>query len=374
MISHQNINIVLTIFDEFFFFDIVNIEVFTQKGGSFMFKSYFFLFFLFTSSVFSQEIVNLYTSRHYDSDIELYEKFEEKTGIKVNYVSGKGKALIQRIKSEGSNCPADIFITVDAGNLWKIQKDNLFQKIKSNKIKKILDSKYVDSNGNWIGLAKRYRVIVYNPEKIDTFRMSKINYEDLASDEFKNRIVIRSSSNIYNQSLLSSLIYHNGENYTKKWLLNFVGNFARKPQGNDRAQIMAVANGEADIAIVNHYYIGIMLSGKAGQKQRESALKVKVAFPNQQNRGTMVNVSGGGILKNSPNYKNAIKFLEFLLEEESQRHIVSNTYEYPIIDDLDPSPIIKKLGSNIVEDSLPVEVLGEMNPKAVKMMDVAGWR
>ena len=374
MISHQNINIVLTIFDEFFFFDIVNIEVFNQKGGSFMFKSYFFLFFLFTSSVFSQEIVNLYTSRHYDSDIELYEKFEEKTGIKVNYVSGKGKALIQRIKSEGSNCPADIFITVDAGNLWKIQNDNLFQKIKSNKIKKILDSKYVDSNGNWIGLAKRYRVMVYNPEKIDSFRMSKINYEDLASDEFKNRIVIRSSSNIYNQSLLSSLIYHNGENYTKKWLLNFVSNFARKPQGNDRAQIMAVANGEADIAIVNHYYIGIMLSGKAGQKQRESALKVKVAFPNQQNRGTMVNVSGGGILKNSPNYKNAIKFLEFLLEEESQRHIVSNTYEYPIIDNLDPSPIIKKLGSNIVEDSLPVEILGEMNPKAVKMMDVAGWR
>ena len=153
-----------------------------------------------------------------------------------------------------------------------------------------------------------------------------------------------------------------------------MSNFARKPQGNDRAQIMAVANGEADIAIVNHYYIGIMLSGKAGQKQKESALKVKVAFPNQQNRGTMVNVSGGGILKNSPNYKNAIKFLEFLLEEESQRHIVSNTYEYPIIDNLDPSPIIKKLGSNIVEDSLPVEILGEMNPKAVKMMDVAGWR
>ena len=322
----------------------------------------------------SQEEVNIYTSRHYDSDIKIYEEFENRTGIKVNYITGKGNALFESIKSDGKNCPADIFITVDAGNLWKVEKEGYFQKIKLDKISNVLDKRFIGPNGKWIGIAKRFRVIVYNPDKFDKNKMQNISYEDLVSNDFKNKIAIRSSSNIYNQSLIASLIYHNGESKTKKWLKGFVSNFSRKPQGNDRAQGMSVAYGEADLAIVNHYYLGIMLSGKSGEKQKSAAEKVLVAFPNTNNRGVHVNISGAGILKNSKNYNNAVKYLEFLLEKDIQKHIVSNTYEYPIIDTVEPSPVIKRLGSKYKEDRLKVKELGINNPKAVRLMDRAGWK
>ena len=152
----------------------------------------------------SQEEVNIYTSRHYDSDIKIYEEFENRTGIKVNYITGKGNALFERIKSEGKNCPADIFITVDAGNLWKVEKEGYFQKIKLDKISNVLDKRFIGPNGKWIGIAKRFRVIVYNPDKFDKNKMQNISYEDLASNDFKNKIAIRSSSNIYTQSLIAS--------------------------------------------------------------------------------------------------------------------------------------------------------------------------
>jgi iron(III) transport system substrate-binding protein len=178
---------------------------------------------------------------------------------------------------------------------------------------------------------------------------------------------------MYNQSLVASLISSLGEANTEIWAKDFVSNFARTPQGNDRSQLMAVANGLADIAVANTYYIGIMLSGKGGEEQKIAASKLKIAFPNQENRGAHVNISGGGILKHSPNRDNAEKFLEFLLSEEAQKHIVNNTFEYPVLDSIDPHPLIAEFGT-FKMDKTSVSDFGKYNPSAVKLMDRAGWK
>ena len=317
--------------------------------------------------------VNLYTSRHYDTDDALYEEFTKQTGIKVNVISAKGKALIEKIKSEGGRSPADIFITVDAGNLWKLQKDGFFQSFESSKIKATVPTRLRGPNDEWVGLAKRSRVIFYNPDRVTKSELQNLSYEDLSDAKWKGRIVIRSSNNLYNQSLVASLISHHGIEETEKWAKSFVSNFARKPQGNDRAQIMAVANGEADIAIANSYYIGLMLSGKKGTDQKNAAEKVKLLFPNQNGRGTHINISGAGILKSSQNKENAEKLIEFLLSRSAQSHIVNNTYEYPILSDVKPNINILKFGDGFKEDQLSVSNYGEFNPEAVKLMDRVGW-
>ena len=318
--------------------------------------------------------VNVYTSRHYDSDNALYEEFTEDTGIKVNIISGKGSALLQRLKAEGSNSPADIFFTVDAGNLWKIQKENLLQSIKSEKVLNVVPANLRGPNNEWTAVAKRARVVFYNPQTVKETEIMDLNYEDLANTEWKNRIVIRSSTNMYNQSLVASLIANNGEMKTERWAKGLVKNFARKPQGNDRSQIIAVANGEADLAIANSYYIGIMLSGSAGIEQLEAAKKVKMYFPNQRNRGVHVNISGAGILKNSPNVENANLFLEFLLSKRVQKYMVDKSYEYPIVEGVLPSKEIAGFGLNFIEDQTSVKQFGELNPSAVRLMDRSGWK
>jgi len=318
--------------------------------------------------------VNVYTSRHYDSDDALYEEFTKETGIAVNIVSGKGSALLQRLKAEGVNSPADIFFTVDAGNLWKVQREDLFQSIKSEQILKVVPENLRGPDNEWTAIAKRARVIFYNPDNVNEKMVQGISYEDLANPEWKNKIVIRSSSNMYNQSLVASLIASLGEVNTEIWAKKLVNNLARKPQGNDRSQIIAVANGEADIAIANSYYIGIMLSGSAGEDQLIAANKVRMIFPNQENRGTHINISGAGILKNSPNPTNANLFLEFLLSKRVQKYMVDKSYEYPILDGVLPSKEIASFGINFKEDQTSVQKYGELNPDAVRLMDRSGWK
>jgi len=280
------------------------------------------LSFFSASFLFAQE-VNIYTSRHYDSDDALYEEFTNDTGIKVNIISGKGGALLERLKAEGKNSPADVFFTVDAGNLWKVQKEGLFQSIKSPRVLSTVPPNLRGPNDEWTAIAKRARVIFYSPDRVSEQELANISYESLASEKWEGRLVIRSSSNMYNQSLVASLIARNGEEETEDWAKRIVKNFARKPQGNDRAQIIAVANGEADVAVANSYYIGIMLSGNAGKEQLEAAKNVKMVFPNQQGSGAHINISGAGILKNAPNPQNANSFLEFLLSEGVQEYMVN---------------------------------------------------
>lgn len=332
------------------------------------------LLFAFFVNLVTADEVNVYTSRHYDSDDALYEEFTEETGIKVNIISGKGSALLQRLKAEGKNSPADIFFTVDAGNLWKVQKEGLFQSIQSEKVLTEVPENLRGPNDEWTAIAKRARVIFYNPENISDELVENFNYEDLADQKWNKRIVIRSSNNMYNQSLVASLIENIGEEATEKWAKKLVSNFARKPQGNDRSQIIAVANGEADLAIANSYYIGIMLSGSAGQEQLEAAKKVKMIFPNQDNRGAHINISGAGILKNAPNKDNANSFIEFLISKRVQKYMIDKSYEYSVLNDVAPSSEIAGFGTNFKEDQTSVRSFGELNPYAVKLMDRSGWK
>ena len=334
--------------------------------------STFLLSFCIDSFLFAQE-VNIYTSRHYDSDYDLYEEFTKKTNIKVNILSGKGGALLERLKAEGKNSPADIFFTVDAGNLWKVQKEGLFQSIESPKVLRIVPSNLRGPNDEWTAIAKRARVIFYNRSTVSKNEIRNISYESLADEQWRGRVLIRSSSNMYNQSLVASLIAKNGEQATEAWGKSLVKNLARKPQGNDRAQIIAVANGEADIAVANSYYIGIMLSGTAGEEQREAAKKVQMVFPNQQGSGAHINISGAGILKYAPNPNNANLFLEFLLSDKVQEYMVSKSYEYPIVN-VAMSKEMSGFGLDFKEDNTSVKVYGEMNPDAIRLMDRAGWK
>ena len=281
---------------------------------------------------------------------------------------------MERLKSEANNSPADIFLTTDAGNLWKIQKEGLFLSINSENIKSIVPSNFRGPGDEWIAIAKRARVIFYNPNNVSSQEIENLSYEDLSASKWKGRIVIRSSGNIYNQSLVASLISNHGIEATEEWAKGLVSNLARKPQGNDRAQIIAVANGEADIAVANSYYYGAMLSGSKGEEQESAAKKVRMHFPNQDNRGTHVNISGAGILKSAPNKDNALTFLEFLLSEQAQEHIVNNTFEYPVLDTVSPSSYISQFGTDFVEDQTSAGDFGKYNPDAIRLMDRVGWQ
>ena len=325
---------------------------------------------LFTTSSFANE-VNVFSARHYDSDVQLYQKFTSKTGIKVNVVSGKDKALLKRIKEEGTDSKADLFITADAGKLGAAQANGIFQRgASSSGVKKSVPANF--RTAYWTGIAKRARVIYYNPSK--TTPDANMSYEDLSDPKLKGKIVIRQSNNVYNQSLVASLIENNGKEKTTTWAKGIVSNFARPAKGNDRAQILAVAAGEAEYAVANTYYIALMLAGKKGTEQQAAAKKVRPFFPNQKGRGTHMNISGGGILKNAPNKANAIKLLEFLVTKEAQSHIVNNTFEYPIIEGVKPSKLIGQFGLNFKQDlKTKVSIYYKNQAAALKIMTEAGW-
>ena len=331
---------------------------------------------LFVLGVFNNlanaDEVNVFSSRHYDTDIQLYEKFTSLTGIKVNVVSGKDKALQKRMIEEGKDSKADIYITADAGRLGAFDQKEMFQKLNSSKIEKQVPKNL--RSENWTGIAKRARIFYYSKERVNSSEIQNLTYENLADAKWKNRIAIRKSDNIYNQSLIASLIHNNGKKNVEKWMKSFVNNFARSPKGNDRAQILSVAAGEADLAVANTYYYALMLSGQKGEEQQNAAKKVIPFFPNQSERGTHINISGGGILKNSPNPENARKLLEFLLTKEAQTHIVQNTFEYSILDNVEPHELIKKMGEFKQDLNTPVKNYIKYQSDAFEMMLKAGWK
>ena len=327
-------------------------------------------FTLFSTS--SANEVNIFSARHYDSDVQLYEKFTRKTGIKINVVSGKDKALQKRIIEEGEDCVADLYITADAGRLGAFQEKGMFQEVSSEVLTKTIPSNF--RSPYWFGIAKRARVIYYAPDRLSVSDLKGLSYEDLIDPKWKGKVVIRKSNNIYNQSLVASLIANNGKKKTAEWAEGLVKNLARKPKGNDRAQILAVAAGEAELAVANTYYIALMLSGKKGPEQQAAAKKVKPFFPNQEGRGTHMNISGGGVLKHAPNKANAIKLLEFLLTKEAQKHIVNNTFEYPMIDSVKPNKLIAQFGLDFKQDlKTKVSKYSENQAEALKIMTEAGW-
>ena len=314
--------------------------------------------------------VNIFSARHYDSDVQLYEKFTAKTGIKVNVVSGKSGALEKRIIAEAGT--ADLYITADAGRLGAFEA-NLQGGLTSPNIKSAVPSNFRTSK--WVGIAKRARIVYFAPERVSGAELAGLTYESLADPKWKGRLVIRASNNIYNQSLVASLIKNNGKGKVADWSKGMVNNMARAPKGNDRAQILAVAAGEADIAVANTYYLALMLSGKKGAEQQAAAKKVKPFFPNQDGRGTHMNISGAGLVKGAPNKANAIKLVEFLLSEEAQNHIVNNTFEYPMIAGVSPHPLVVNMGLDFKQD-LKTKVVnyGKRQADALEVMTAAGWK
>ena len=322
---------------------------------------------IFQSSLNAE--INIYSHRHYDSDKILYKAFTEETGIKINVVKGGADQLIQRLISEGNSSPADILMTVDAGRLERAKKVGILQPASSEVLEKNVPIEMRDPEGYWYGLTVRARVIVYSKDRVKLDDLS--TYEDLTNSKWKGRIVARSSSNIYNQSLLASIIAAKGKNKALEWAKEVRKNMARSPRGSDRDQARAVSAGLADVAIMNTYYIGI-LANSSDSSDREVAKNVGVFFPNQKDRGTHINVSGAGITASSKNKKDAIKFLEFLTMKRAQQVFGNVNYEYPLKIENNQSSLLKSWGS-FKADKLNLSILGEKNSDAVKLFDRAGW-
>ncbi len=314
--------------------------------------------------------INVYSARKEALIKPLFDRFTEQTGINVNLVTSKGDALLTRLEAEGAKSPADVLITVDVGRLHRAQQAGVLQAVEIPDINAVIADRYRDSAGYWYGLSLRSRVLIYSPERVKENELS--SYEALADDNWQSRICIRSSGNIYNQSLIASFIAHSGIESTDAWLKRFVDNFARHPRGGDRDQIKAVAAGLCDVAVVNSYYLGAMLNSSNAQEAK-AAEQVKLFWPNQAGRGTHMNISGVGITKAAPNKANAVALIKFLASEESQKWYAEANNEYPVVGGVDISATLTSWGK-FKADTLAVEKLGELNAEAVKAMDRAGWK
>ena len=336
------------------------------KVGMPSFKNVFFMLAFSWSNFACADEVNIYSARHYDTDMEMYYEFTRQTGIQVNLIEGSSDALIQRLLNEAELSPADLLITVDAGRLWRAQQEDLFQAIQSDMLEKRIPSHLRHPQGLWFGLSKRARVIVHSKD----LDFQPKNYEDLASPELRGLVCMRSSSNIYNLSLMASLIAANSAERAEKWANALVANFARKPQGNDTAQLRAVASGECGVTIANTYYLGRFLASEK-EVDKEMLANLEVIFPNQLGRGTHINISGAGVVRHSPNKENAIEFLEYLTNDFAQKLFSEGNNEYPIIGEV--SGPIRELGV-FKEDKLLSSVLGANQREAVMIFDRAGWR
>lgn len=317
-----------------------------------------------------QEVVNVYTHRHYEADQKLFDLFSEKTGIKVNVVSASADELIQKLELEGANSPADVLITVDAGRLHRAEEKNLLQSVNSEILNANIPAKFRDPEGYWFGLTYRARILAYSKERVKPEELS--SYEALTDPQWKGRVLTRSSENIYNQSLLSSIIAHHGKDGAEQWAAALLANMARSPKGSDRDQVKAVASGEGDVAIVNTYYIGIMLND-ANEEERKAADKISIFFPNQSDRGTHINISGAAVTKYAPNKDNALKLIEFLSNEEAQGLLANINFEYPVNTKVEFSDLLKNWGA-FKADDLNLSVLGDNNNDAVIIFDKVGWK
>ncbi len=316
------------------------------------------------------EELNIYSSRHYPSDELLFGKFKDETGITINLIQGGAAELVQRLKLEGANSPADIFITTDAANLWRAQAAGLFQPVTSPALEKVVPAQFHEPSGLWYAFATRARVIVYNKDRVKPEELS--TYEALAEPQWKGRVLSRSSNNEYVQSMVAAMIAHLGEEKTEAWAKGLVANFARPPKGADTDQIRAVAVGEADVAIVNHYYFARLVASDKPE-DKEVVDKVRIFFPDQDSFGTHINVSGAGVAAHAPHREAAIKFLEYLASPEAQAVFAEANNEFPIVDGVAPSSVVQSFGP-FKRDTLPIDDLGKNNAAAVLLLDRAGWR
>ncbi len=323
-----------------------------------------------TSEPEADAVLNLYSSRHYDTDLALYEDFTRETGITINRIEAGADELIERLRAEGEFSPADILITVDAGRLWRAEEADLFAPVESETLTNRIPASLRHPDNLWFGLSTRARVIIYNKAQGTPETLS--SYQDLANPIHRDRVCIRSSSNIYNISLMASLVSRYGAETAQAWAEGVVENFARTPQSNDTGQIRAVASGECGIAVVNTYYIARLVASDDPADQ-EVVNAIGVIFPNQGSTGTHVNISGAGVVKHAPNRANAIRFLEYLTTENAQSYFANGNHEYPAVDGVAPSDALASLGE-FEADTLNASELGRNQAEAVKVFDRAGWQ
>ena len=325
--------------------------------------------FISTNTLAQQQVLNLYSSRHYQTDEALYANFEKATGIKVNRIDGPEDPLIERLRSEGDKSPADLLITVDMGRLLKAQQLGLFQPVSSKLLEEKIPAELRAADGSWFGFSVRARPIYYAKSRVDKAQLP--DYESLADPKWKGKICVRSGSHPYNLSLMSSIIAANGAAKAEEWARGVVANMARPPKGGDTDQIAGVASGECDIALGNTYYfVRILKSDKP--TDQAIADKVGVIFPNQGNRGAHINISGAGVAKYAPNKANAIKFLEYLASPEAQEYFANGNNEYPIVGKPDNLPL-GSLGT-FKRDPLPMDAVGKNYAAAARIFDRVGWK
>jgi iron(III) transport system substrate-binding protein len=315
--------------------------------------------------------VNLYSSRHYQTDEALYVGFTKATGIKVNRIEAGEDALIERIRNEGARSPADVLVTVDAGRLWRAEQLGLFQPVKSAVLESRVPASFREPEGKWFGFSLRARVIAYSKARVKPGELQ--NYEDLAEAKWKGRVCMRSSSNIYNLSLMAALIERLGEAQAEAWAKAVRANLAREPKGGDTDQLKSVAAGECDVTVSNQYYYA-RLARSQKPEDRQVAEKVGVLFPNQASSGAHVNISGAGVMKNAPHRDAAVRFLEYLAGDEAQRYFADGNNEWPVVPSVQvANPVLSAFGA-FKYDPVNVAVLGRNQPAAQKLYDRVGWK
>jgi len=317
-----------------------------------------------------QESVNVYSARQEALIKPLLDRFSAETGIAVNLVTGDGDALLARLRNEGLNSPADLLLTSDAGNLYRAQQADLLQPVTSAALDAAVPNHLRSDQGFWYGLSLRARVLVYAPDRVNPAELG--DYAVLAEPAWNQRICVRSSSNIYNQSMVAGMLASQGAEATEAWLQGFVANFARPPQGGDRDQIKAVASGQCDLALVNSYYLGGMLRSE-DVEERAAAEQVQLFWPNQAGRGVHVNISGAGVTRSAAHPEEALQLIEFLLREDSQQWYAEANNEYPVRPGIAPSALLQSWGE-FRADPLKVSELGRLNAAAVMAMDRASWK
>lgn len=316
------------------------------------------------------EELNLYSARHYPTDEALYSGFTEKTGIEINRIEGQGDELLQRILSEGANSPADVLLTVDAGRLYRAEEAGIFQAVESTVLDEAVPANLRHPDGLWFGFSTRARMIFYDKAKVEAGEIA--SYEELADPKWKGKVCIRESSNVYNQSLLASMIAAHGLDAAKAWAEGVVANFARQPVKGDTNQLRGIGTGECEVAVANSYYF-VRLIAEPGPDDEGLADKIGWVFPNQQDRGTHVNISGAGVLKTAPHPDAAVKFLEYLASPEAQAYFALGNNEYPVVAGVAPNAAVTELG-DFKADEVNVSVYGAHQAEAQRIFDEVGWR
>jgi len=318
-----------------------------------------------------EKVVNVYSARHYQTDEALYANFTKATGIKVNRIEAGEDAVIERIRNEGARSPADVMITVDAGRLWRAEQLGLFQPVKSASLESRIPANLREPSGLWFGFSTRARVIAYNKDKVRPGEIS--TYEELADPKWKGRVCMRSSTNVYNLSLMGALIDHLGEAKAEAWAKGVHANLAQEPKGGDTDQLKAVAAGQCDVTVSNQYYYA-RLARSDKPEEKQIAQRLAVVFPNQSSWGTHVNISGAGVVKNAPHRDNAVKFLEYLASDGAQRYFADGNNEWPVVASVKvDNPVLNALGE-FKRDRVNVAVLGKNQPSSQKIYDRVAWK